>query len=50
METAKTKRDTKQWSESLMIVYPQVILIYLSVHFLCLKFINVIATPVYSYC
>lgn len=40
-------KDTKHWLDSLMIVYPQVILICLSV--VCLKFINIMATPIYSY-
>lgn len=43
------KKDIKHWLDSLMMVYPQVILIFLSSHFLCLKFINIISTPGYSF-
>jgi len=43
------KKDSKHCLDSLMIVSLRVILICLSSHFLCLKFMNIIATPGYSY-
>lgn len=43
------KTDSKHCLDSLMIVYLQVIIICLSSHFLCLKFMNIIATRGYSY-